>query len=69
MGPFGFLTLGTDEYSGNMGLKDQNMAMKWVKLNTRAFNGDAERITIFGHSAGELSSSVLKESVSNVQKN
>lgn len=45
------------------------MAMKWVKLNTRAFNGDAERITIFGHSAGELSSSVLKESVSNVQKN
>lgn len=55
LGPFGFLTLGTDEYSGNMGLKDQNMAMKWIKLNAEAFNGDAERITIFGHSAGELS--------------
>lgn len=49
----GFMSLGMPDYSGNQGLKDQNLALKWIKDNIERFGGDAERITIFGHSAGE----------------
>lgn len=49
----GFLSLDLHEYSGNMGLKDQLMAMKWVKRNIDRFGGDSEQITIFGQSVGK----------------
>lgn len=55
LGPYGFLTLGTPEHSGNMGLKDQVLALQWVRDNIHNFGGDKDSITIFGHSAGGIS--------------
>lgn len=52
MGPFGFLSLDTAEYSGNMALKDQLLAIKWTNENIHKFGGDKNRITLFGSSSG-----------------
>lgn len=55
LGAFGFMSLGTPEYSGNMGMKDQQMAIQWVYENIGHFGGDNQRITLSGHSSGTLS--------------
>ena len=55
LGILGFLSLGDDVISGNMGLKDQTLAMKWVKKHISMFGGNPEQVTIFGESAGGIS--------------
>ena len=57
LGFLGFLDLSEmrgDEYhdSANNGLKDQMLALKWVRRNIHAFSGDPGNVTAFGESAG-----------------
>jgi para-nitrobenzyl esterase len=64
LGVLGFLNLyeitgGEIPASGNEGLLDQIMALKWVRDNIARFGGDPDNVTIFGESAGSMSVSLL----------
>ena len=41
-----------EDCPGNAGLKDQVMALQWIKDNIEAFKGDANNVTICGEGAG-----------------
>jgi len=49
------LSTGDQVILGNAGLKDQNLALQWVRDNIAAFGGNASDVTIFGESAGGMS--------------
>ncbi|KAK5645314.1 hypothetical protein RI129_006614 [Pyrocoelia pectoralis] len=54
LGILGFLSLNDPslEVPGNAGLKDQVMALRWVRDNIAEFGGDPNNVTIFGESVG-----------------
>lgn len=51
----GFLSTENDDLPGNYGMKDQVLALKWVKNNIDKFGGNRKKVTIFGESAGSAS--------------
>ncbi|KAJ4363463.1 hypothetical protein N0V83_009757 [Neocucurbitaria cava] len=53
---FGFAQSDTlkAEGSENAGLRDQRLAIEWVRDNIEYFGGDPDKITIFGQSSGGL---------------
>lgn len=59
---FGFISTGTKHAPGNVGLKDQILALKWIKENVRYFGGNPNGITVMGESAGAMSVSLLMAS-------
>ncbi|XP_014257042.1 cholinesterase-like isoform X1 [Cimex lectularius] len=70
LGPLGFASLGHKELSGNFGLKDQQLAIKWVLKNIDRFGGDAAMVTLGGeglgaafvqyHMSGEISRNISR---------
>ena len=58
LGPLGFLVHpgleeeNEDGISGNYGILDQILALKWVNQNISLFGGDPDKVMIFGESAG-----------------
>ncbi|MBQ0064911.1 MAG: carboxylesterase family protein [Firmicutes bacterium] len=60
VGVFGFLAHPSlSKTSGNNGILDQIMALNWLYDNASCFGGNPENITVFGQSAGCMSTHTL----------
>lgn len=61
LGVFGFLAHpslnggASQQRSGNFGLEDQQAALRWVRRNAASFGGNPRSVTLFGESAGGVS--------------
>lgn len=58
----GFLSTEDHIATGNWGIKDQILALKWVQTNIDKFGGDPKNVTVFGQGAGAASISILIQS-------
>ncbi|XP_016966768.1 esterase-5B [Drosophila biarmipes] len=70
LGPLGFASTGDADLPGNYGLKDQRLALQWIKQNIASFGGEPENILVVGHSAGGASVhlQMLREDFSQLAK-
>ncbi|XP_049820690.1 venom carboxylesterase-6-like isoform X3 [Aethina tumida] len=55
LGILGFLSTGDGVVSGNLGLKDQVVALQWIQRHIRNFGGNPHSVTLAGGSAGGAS--------------
>jgi para-nitrobenzyl esterase len=64
LGALGFLALPqldaerSGKPSGSDGIRDQQLALKWVQDNIATFHGDKANVTVFGESAGSASTCI-----------
>ncbi|CAH1104362.1 unnamed protein product, partial [Psylliodes chrysocephalus] len=52
LGAFGFISTEDDVLPGNLGIKDQILALQWIQKNINLFGGDPKQVTLGGQSAG-----------------
>ncbi|XP_044586951.1 esterase FE4-like [Cotesia glomerata] len=55
LGAVGFLNTLDESAPGNAGMKDQVLALEWVRNNVVNFGGCPDRVTLFGTSSGSAS--------------
>jgi len=58
IGALGFLATSDKAATGNFGIKDQILALKWVRKNVANFGGDPDNVTLMGDDAGAASVSI-----------
>ncbi|XP_015110997.1 esterase E4 [Diachasma alloeum] len=58
LGAIGFTATGDALSPGNLGLKDQVEALRWIQKNIAPFGGDHDSVTIVGYSAGAWSTAL-----------
>lgn len=62
LGAFGYFGLKGLPGSGTFGLADQLASLRWADSNARAFGGDPGNVTVFGESAGAMSTCAVLSS-------
>uniref|UniRef100_A0A336K9Q0 carboxylesterase n=1 Tax=Culicoides sonorensis TaxID=179676 RepID=A0A336K9Q0_CULSO len=55
---FGFISTGTRHAPGNIGLKDQSLALIWLQNNINSFGGNPYTSTLMGHGSGAMSNTL-----------
>ncbi|XP_043796963.1 juvenile hormone esterase-like [Apis laboriosa] len=55
----GFFSTASRASPGNYGLKDIVQALRWIQENIRSFDGNPNKVTLWGHSAGAAAIHIL----------